>query len=308
MWLRKYPEHFLDAHYLRYVGWVLSDVNNHVRLEAVKALSGVYNQAEYIPSLTLFTERFRTRLLEMATSDVDLSIRVAVIHVLSDIETHFPLEEEQKERLCLLLFDEESKVRKAVSPLVHAVWEEEVEEQINRQHKPSDKDKERIGFKVLASLLVKWSKALDLLVGDTEESEIGDNTRDGEDGINGRSRRANRRREVVALIGSEDRGRVALAVEALWDHVEPIGDWEALLDLLLLDHSASEDDSQLGPMPKPKARANGKKQSDDFVVDDAWRLEENEESTLLEVMVAAIRRAREESVSGKKVGLIHVEL
>ncbi|KAF8902622.1 hypothetical protein CPB84DRAFT_1961568 [Gymnopilus junonius] len=293
LWLRKYPEHFLDAHYLRYVGWVLSDVNNHVRLEAVKALSGVYNQAEYIPSLTLFTERFRTRLLEMATSDVDLSIRVAVIHVLSDIETHFPLEEEQKERLCLLLFDEEAKVRKAVSPLVHAVWEEEVEEEINRQHKPSDKDKERIGFKVLASLLVKWTKALDVLVGDTEESEIGD---DGD----GRSRRVNRRRDVVALIGPEDRSRVALAVEALWDHVEPIGDWEALLDLLLLDHSASENDSQLGLVPKPKARANGKKQNDDFVVDDAWRLEENEESTLLEVMVAAIRRAKEESVNGKK--------
>ncbi|KDR77313.1 hypothetical protein GALMADRAFT_267467 [Galerina marginata CBS 339.88] len=300
LWLRKYPEHFLDAHYLRYVGWVLSDANNHVRLEAVKALSGVYDQAEYIPSLTLFTERFKTRLLEMATSDVDLSIRVAVIHVLGDIEGHFPLEEEQKERLCLLLFDEEPKVRKAVSPLVRAVWEEEVEEQINRQHKPSDKDKERIGFKYLASLLVKWGKALDTLAGDTEDSEIGDDTRDGGESITGPSRRANRRREVIALVGAEERGRVALAVEALWDEVDLVGDWEALLDLLLLDHSASEEDSQLISAPTARARANGKKHNDDFLVDDAWRLEENEESILLEVMVAAITRAKEESTGGKK--------
>jgi cohesin complex subunit SA-1/2 len=236
----------------------------------------------------------------MATSDVDLSIRVAVIHVLGDIEVHFPLEEEQKGKLCLLLFDEEAKVRKAVSPLVRAVWEEEAEEQVNRQHKPSDKDKERIGFKILASILVKWGKALDILAGDNEDSEIGDDARDGEDIVNGPSRRANRRKEVIALVGSEERGRISLAVEALWDEVEPIGDWEALLDLLLLDHSASEEDSQVGTAPRARVRANGKKHTDDFVVDDAWRLEENEESILLEVMVAAITRAKEESTGGKK--------
>ena len=51
----------------------------------------------------------------MATSDVDLSICVAAICVLGNIEGHFPLEDKEKEKLCLLPFDEEAKVRKAVS-------------------------------------------------------------------------------------------------------------------------------------------------------------------------------------------------
>jgi cohesin complex subunit SA-1/2 len=110
----------------------------------------------------------------MATSDIDLSIRIAVIQVLGDIESHFPFEEEEKEKLCLLLFDEEPRVRRAVSSFVRAVWEEEVEEQLSAQRKPSNKDKERIGIKVLSRLFVKWGKALDNLSGDTAESEIGD--------------------------------------------------------------------------------------------------------------------------------------
>ena len=288
----------MDPTYLRYIGWVLSDTNNHVRLEAVKALSGVYDQPDYLHNVTNFTERFKSRLLEMATSDIDLSIRVAVIQVLGDIEGHFPLEEEEKEKLCLLLFDEEPRVRRAVSSFVRAVWEDSMEERLSAEDKPNDKDKERIGIKALAQLLVKWGKSLDTLSGDAEESEIGDVDMTDE-AVNG-ARRANRRREVVALVGTEDRGRVAMAVEALWDEVEPMSDWEGLLELLLLDHSASGDESQFAT-PRARGRVNGKKQNDDFQVDEAWRLEETEESILLEVLVAAIRIAKEESASGKKV-------
>ncbi|KDR78513.1 hypothetical protein GALMADRAFT_209008 [Galerina marginata CBS 339.88] len=93
------------------------DVKNRVfRLEGVKALSG-----EYTPSLTLFAGRFKTRILDMATSEVDLSIRVSIIHVLGDAEGHLP-PEEQKQRIFSLLFDEKPKVRKAVDLLVRAVW------------------------------------------------------------------------------------------------------------------------------------------------------------------------------------------
>ena len=299
-WLTKYPEQFLDANYLRYIGWVLSDSDNHVRLEAVKALSGVYDQTEYLHSVTNFTERFKSRLLEMATSDIDLSIRVAVIQVLGDIESHFPLEEEEKEKLCLLLFDEEPRIRRAVSSFVRAVWEEEVEEQLSAQRKPSNKDKERTGIKVLSRLLVKWSKALDNISGDTAESEIGDE--EDTDGVEGGKKQSKRRKELIALVTAEGRGRITLAVEALWDRIESVSDWEGLLELLLLDHSASEEEeSQLGPAPRGRPRVNGKKQKDDFEVNESWRLEESEESALLEVLVAAIRMAKGESVGGKKV-------
>ena len=300
LWFRKYPKHFFEADHILYVAWVLSDSNSHVRLEAVKALSGIYEQVDYIGLLNHFTERFKSRLIEMATSDTELSIRVAVIQVLGAIDNHF-LVTEEREKLCLLLFDEEPKVRKAVSHFVRDVWEEAVGEELSERHKRTDKDQERIGLKLLAALLVKWSKVLDNLSGDADESELGDGPGSG-DIVDGPVRPANRRKEVLGLVGTESRGRVALAVEALWDEVDTISDWELLLDILLLDHSASDEDSQVKSTPRPKGRINGKKRNDDFVVDEAWRLEEVEESILLEVLVAVLRKTKEQSAaSAKKV-------
>jgi cohesin complex subunit SA-1/2 len=150
----------------------------------------------------------------MATSDIDLSIQVAVIHVLDDIESHFLLEEEEeeKEKLCLLLFDEEPRVRKAVSSFVKTVWEEAVDERLG--HEPSEKDKGRIRTKVLAGVLVKQGKALDNIAGDADESEIGDEEPGSGEGANGR-RQSKRRKELIALVATEDRGRISIAVEAL---------------------------------------------------------------------------------------------
>jgi cohesin complex subunit SA-1/2 len=235
----------------------------------------------------------------MATSDIDLSIRVAVIRVLGDIESHFPLEEEEKEKLCFLLFDEEPRVRRAVSSFVKTVWEEEVDEKLGSLRKPSEKDKERIGIKVLAELLVKWGKALDSISGDAADSEIGDEEIETGEGSNGR-RQSKQRKELIALVAAEDRGRISMAVEALWDEVTSVSDWENLLELLLLDHSAEDGVSHVGPA-RGRPRMNGKSHKDDFHVDETWRLEEAEETALLEVIVAAIRMAKEESTGGKKV-------
>lgn len=266
----------------------MSDSDNHVRLEAVKSLSGVYEQTDYLHSVTNFTDRFKSRLLEMATSDIDLGIRVAVIRVLGDIESHFPLEEEEKEKLCLLLFDEEPRVRRAVSSFVKAIWEEEIDEKIGSLHKLTKKDRERIAIKVLAELFVKWDNALDNVSGDDEDTAP----------VNGRQQ-SKRRKELIVLVAAEDRGRISMAVEALWDEVNSISDWEDLLELLLLDHSASEDENCVVPS-RGRPRVNGKSHKDDFHVDESWRLEEAEETVLLEVLVAAIRMAKEESTGGKK--------
>ncbi|KAF8892974.1 hypothetical protein BD779DRAFT_1609978 [Infundibulicybe gibba] len=292
LWFKKYPGHFLDAAYLRYVGWVLSDSTTQVRLEAVRSLSGVYEQGDYIGSLNHFTERFKPRLVEMATGDTELSVRVAVIQVLAAIDGHALLEDEERERLCLLLFDEEAKVRRAVSQFVQGVWEEGVEERLAGAGKPSQKDKERAGIKALAVLLVKWCKALDHLSGDHEESDSGD--MDDTEHTTGESSSgpASRRKEVAALVAMEQRGRMALAVEALWEAVESVSDWEALLDILLLDHSAIGGDGDEVSRP----RTNGKERG----VNEIWRLEEVEEGVLLEVLVGAIRRAKAEVAGSKK--------
>ena len=53
----------------------------HARRKAV-----VYAQSKYVGSLTHFTERFKLRLVEMARSNTELSVRTAVTGVLSAID------------------------------------------------------------------------------------------------------------------------------------------------------------------------------------------------------------------------------
>lgn len=287
LWFAKYPAHFLDGAYLRYVGWVLSDAQTPVRLEAVRALALAYEQTAYIGAAALqhFTERFKPRLVEMAIGDTELSVRVAVVQVLQAIDGHGLLEDEQRERLCLLVFDEEARVRKAVSGFVRGVWEECVEERLVGK-KPNTGDKQRAQVKALGMLLVKWGRALDKTAEDVDPDDEDDS------GLGEGSSKQVKAKDVAALVGTGQKGRVALAVEALWDEVEPVNDWENLLDILLLDHSAAGDDSS----------STGRGSSvRDSGIDEAWRLEEVEEAILLEMLIAVLRKAKLDVAGAKKV-------
>lgn len=287
LWFKRHPGHFLDGSYLRYIGWVFSDDNMHVRLEAVKALAGAYGQEDHISSLQTFTDRFKPRMIQMATGDTEISVRVAVIQVLGAIDGSSLLDDDERETLCLLVFDEEPKVRKAVSNFVKGVWEDTVEERLVGR-KAGGSDTKRAGVKALATLLVKWGKALDkLTIGEEKEdnSECTSQTKP--------------LKEVTSILDPQKKGRTALAVEVLWDEIDPVSDWESLLDVLLLDHSApnDEDDAE----PSYQSRRKGKKGAKEATVDNAWRLDEVEEAVILEVFVASIRKALAEAAGAKKV-------
>lgn len=290
LWFKKYPGHFLDGAYLRYVGWVLSDAQTQVRLEAVRALALAYEQTAYIGAAALqhFTERFKPRLVEMAVGDIELSVRVAVVQVLQTIDGHGLLEDDQRQRLCLLVFDEEARVRRAVSGFVKGVWEETVEERLVGR-KSSDTDKHRAGIKALGMLLVSWGRALNKTTGDADADE-----EESMDLGEGSSKRV-RAKEVASLVGHNPKGRTALIVEALWDEVEPVRDWETLLDVLLLDHSPAGEGS------RPTSRSKGKQAGTEESVDEAYRLEEVEEAVLLELFVASLRKALADAANAKKV-------
>ncbi|KAH9974267.1 hypothetical protein BGW80DRAFT_1436857 [Lactifluus volemus] len=280
LWFKKYPGHFLDGTYLRYVGWVLSDANTLVRLEAVKSLSGVYENSDYIASLQTFTERFKPRLVEMAMRDTELAVRVAVINVLGAIDGHQLLEDEQREELCMLVFDEDAKVRKAVSEFVMGVWSELVEEQL-AGGKVGKQERTRAGIKALGKLLVRLAKPVGKKAAVAE---------DDEESLNGvaSSPALRRVREVAALVGAEQRGRIALAVEALWN--------DTLLDVLLLDHSIETEAIQ----ESRGRRSKSNKASTDSAGGEVWRLEEVEEAVLLEVFVGSLRKAKVHAASAKK--------
>ena len=286
-WFQKYPGHFLDSAYLRYIGWVFSDENTHVRLEAVRTLEDAYEQEGYISSLQTFTSRFRKRLTQMATSDVDVSVRVSVIQVLKSIDHHSLLDDDQRGELCLLIFDEDPRIRKGVSGFVKGVWEGHVSDLLARKEL-SGREKQQAEVKCLASLLVKWGKVLDKLTirEDSSEDEESPSKRMG---------------GIASVMDPEKKGRTALAVEALWDEIDPISNWEGLLDLLLLDHSAAveEEDDEA---PSSSSGPNGR-----TIVDAAWRLSEAEEAIMLEVFTGSIRKAVGEAAAAKKVCLFGTE-
>ncbi|KAJ7248617.1 hypothetical protein B0H12DRAFT_1123467 [Mycena haematopus] len=291
-WFTKYPAHFLDATYLRYIGWVLSDNAAAVRLAALKALVGVYAQPSYAPQVHHFTERFKGRLLEMAAKDAEPAVRGVVLDVLEHLGAT-ALEEDEREMVALSVFDVEPRIRRAVGPFVRACWLELVEERlVGRAGAVTDEERARAGVKALGSVLVRWGARLDEAM-DAEEDE--------EEDTEGSEARANKRQEPSGLVGTspEDRmSRVGQVVEALWDDVDAVSDYETLLDVLLLDHSSVEDASA----PSRRGKPNGKsaKASEEGLVDEAWRLEEEEETALVEVLFASLQHAKATTKKGEE--------
>ncbi|CAE7139062.1 unnamed protein product, partial [Rhizoctonia solani] len=237
-WMKTHPTYFLSGTYLRYIGWLLSDMNTSVRLEAIRALSALYTSSDNstILALTNFTERFKPRLLQMAAQDSDVGVRVAVARVLTDIDTQGLLEEDEQAPLCLLVFDVEARVRKAVAGFVRGVWEASVEEKLqgrNSKGKEREKDKQRAGVKCLLSSLVEWIKLADATSNTPNEAE------DDPDSSQQPSQTQQPSGAVVSLLlnSTGTKSRIALAVSALWDELDVLREWNALLDHLLLDHS-----------------------------------------------------------------------
>jgi cohesin complex subunit SA-1/2 len=274
-------------------------------LEAVKSLLSLYNKEDYLITLQHFTERFKPRLIAMATNDTELSVRVAVIQVLGAIDSNSLLEEDQRETLCLLLFDQEPRVRKAVAGFVHGVWEESVNQRLVGRRGAKEHEKGLAGAKALATLLVNWDAALTKRGGAEEEES--------------QSQAAavvfasERHTQEIAVLGNSQKSRMTLAVEALWDEVDAVRDWEVLLGLLLLDHSAGATDGAgpSGAVSKLRKKQKilntprkGKAPSnigDDDAVDEAWRLEEHEETILVEVLLACLRKTLADASTKKGV-------
>ena len=245
----------------------------------------------------------------MATNDTELSVRVAVIQVLGAIDANSLLEEDQRETLCLLLFDQEPRVRKAVSGFVHGVWEESVNQRlVGRRGGDKEHEKGLAGAKALATLLVNWDVALAKRGGVEEEESQSQAARD--------IFVSERRTQEIAVLGISQKSRMTLAVEALWDEVDAVRDWEVLLELLLLDHSAGATDGAGPSGAVSKLRKKQKVQNtprkgktpapngDDDAVDEAWRLEENEETVLVEVLLTCLRKTLADASTKKGVRIL----
>ncbi|CDK25111.1 unnamed protein product [Kuraishia capsulata CBS 1993] len=106
-WMELYPEMFLESSYLRYMGWLLSDTNAHVRLEVTRHLLKLYKKSSAVTVLSQFTERFKKRMVEMVLYDVSYQVKITTITLLIEIYKKGLLENEEVLRLSAFMFVDE---------------------------------------------------------------------------------------------------------------------------------------------------------------------------------------------------------
>ncbi|KAI9891461.1 MAG: hypothetical protein M1814_002780 [Vezdaea aestivalis] len=269
-WTILLPEIFFDLSYLRYLAWVLSDESSGVRLEVVKALQKLFQNKANIGVLRTFVERFRERLVEMACRDAEINVRVSTIDLLDLVQEIGFLEPDDIDTVGSLLFDSEPRVRKAAASFfvrnLNEVMESKIEELggeetvLEALADDDDKDYEKPR--------PSWIK-LKLLVESLTAYDSRDKTGGGE-----RFQRTHVDSNDILIATGVD-SRFALAAQALFDKVYEIENWQMLAGYVLFDHTGIA----------TKARA---KDSLETVLKRAWKLDDEEELAILEMLNAAV--------------------
>ncbi|CEH14396.1 Sister chromatid cohesion complex Cohesin, subunit STAG/IRR1/SCC3 [Ceraceosorus bombacis] len=301
-WMKVQPEQFMQSSYFRYLGWVLPDTHPDVRIAAIKGISGLYGRGNIPESVRHFTDLFKGRLVEMATGDVDLNVRVATIGVLVTIDKRGLLEDEQRDSLASHIFDVEPKIRIAVAGFVAGMLDALVEGRESQLGpEPSSEQTQafevyegelsKLRFKCFAELLVRFAGPLDAAVATQSESQS--SAQSGEQA-----------EELSWSLGGLAEGRVGLAVNALWSSVQAVQQWAPLVELLLLDHSATSGDSRTTrpAAKKGRGRAAVTAESDAASRQSLYILASEEEAVLLEALVAILSKTKEQASAAKESG------
>ncbi|XVF32673.1 hypothetical protein REPUB_Repub17cG0102900 [Reevesia pubescens] len=118
VWILSYPTLFLQDLYLKYLGWTLNDRSASVRKAAVLALQNLYEVDDNVPTLSLFTERFSNRMIELA-DDIDVSVAVCAIGLVKQLLRHQLIPDDDLGPLYDLLIDDPPEIRRAIGELVY---------------------------------------------------------------------------------------------------------------------------------------------------------------------------------------------
>ncbi|KAI4601933.1 hypothetical protein KJ359_010799 [Pestalotiopsis sp. 9143b] len=275
-WICTLPTVYMAPEYLRYLGWLLSDVAPTTRLEVLKQLGRVLKRDA--GKLAHFIDRFRPRLVEMATKDHDLSVRVAAVGVVDILRSSGMLEPQEIDSICKLLFEAEPRVRKAVVPFFVELIEEvivnkideiggsEALDEVFNEGAEADYDslhKTWINIKALAENLAVYNSQLD-----EEQDEL----RHGLD--------------VAADVVNANipESRIVVATQALYEKMPEISNWQSLAGYLLFDHTTSS-----------KSRSKSKGNSVEAAVRKAVAPTSEEESILIEVLATAVKESLAQS-------------
>lgn len=274
-WIATCPDIFFESQYLRYLGWVLSDSSAATRAEVVKQLLRLYKHKDNVGRLRGFTERFRPRMVEMATRDAEPTIRASVVELLDLIRGIGLLEPDDIDIIGKLIFDSEPRVRKAVAAFfaenisdlyesaIDELGGEETLDEVIGEIADDDYDNPRqawLKLKCLAEVLQSYDTSGEV---SPPEAVIDPYT--------------------LGTVPLET--RYAMAAQAICEGVPEVKEWEVVAGYLLYDHSsASENHDTDDAQATFKARC---------------QLNEKEERLLLEVLTAAVKLRLTEAVESE---------
>ena len=262
-WIVTFPDFFFEGTYLRYLGWVLSDIFPQTRAEDIKQLIRLYKNKENIARLRTFTERFRSRLVEMAMQDSEVGIRASTVELLGFIREAGLLEPSDIDSIGRLIFDTEPRVRKAVTSFfaknIEDIYEASIEElggletlQESLQDTEDEYGSPRLAWLKLKSIV----EALQAYDAEDEEDV------------------ATQPRGTFAP-GSES--RYASAAQTICEGVKEAKEWETIVGYLLYDFSAA-----------------------DAPFEQRCQLNEQEQAYMLEVLIVSVKQRLLEAVEGEK--------
>lgn len=267
-WIWALPTVFMEPEYLRYLGWLLADVAASTRQEVVRQLARMFKRDA--AKLGHFIDRFRPRLLEMATQDLDVSVRVAAINAIEALFENGMLEPDEIDNVGKLIFDSELRIRRAVvkffAEVVEGMVEQKVEamggEEAIEEMFPESEDvdesaprKEWVEIKTLAATLAAYESQL-------EDDDV--------------ERRPDLSGDMTSALTIDT--RMSLASQVLYDRLRIVKDWGTLIGYLLHDHTTST---------KSKSKSAN---SADATMRRHIAPTEEEEGILLEVLVAAVKQ------------------
>ncbi|XP_074657928.1 cohesin subunit SA-2-like isoform X2 [Tubulanus polymorphus] len=121
VWMKKYPNMFLDDGYLKYVGWTLYDRSGEVRHVCLKGLHNLYESEELAPKLELFTNRFKDRIVEM-TLDKEYDVAVQAVKLVISILRYSEnvLSDKDCENVYELVYSSHRQVAQAAGEFLNA--------------------------------------------------------------------------------------------------------------------------------------------------------------------------------------------
>ena len=271
-WIIAYPDKFFDGTKLRYLGWVLSDPNAPTRVEVLQQLARLFRDEDKLAGLKTFTERFRPRMVEIATRDAENNVRAAAVDLLDILREAGFLEPDDIDSVGKLIFDSDAKVRKSVvgffAENVNAAYENLLEDMggedaLNEALAPSDEDDEEYHNPRLEWLKLKCLVD-QLLSYDEDESELPSQIE-----------RISATGAELGLVTAGVESRFSLAAQALYDAIPEMTSWEVLAGYLLYDHS--------------QAVQNGAGDDAETLLRQNCQLEERHETALLGVLNAVVR-------------------